>query len=100
MSGLPSLSRFPPKLLLNRLDHEVHERDVVCHAVQLEAPVKVLRYAGRQLCPGFVGLRHQAALFFDPGGRPGPRRPRPRPKTATKSVEPRGAEPPTARVRF
>src|SRR3989442_12349055 len=74
MSGLPSLSRFPPKLLLNRLDHEVHERDVVCHAVQLEAPVKVLRDAGRQLRPGFVGLRHQAALFFDPGDRDRPDR--------------------------
>src|SRR2546427_963125 len=68
ISGLPSLSRFPPKLLRNRLDHEAHERDVVCHAVQLEAPVKALRDAGRQLRPGFVGLRHQAALFFDPGG--------------------------------
>jgi len=52
----------------------VHDGDLVRHAVQLEATVKVLRDAGRQLRPDFLGLRHQAAFFFDPAGRPGARR--------------------------
>src|SRR5436309_2279663 len=30
---------LPPELLLNRLRHEVHERDVVRHAVELQATV-------------------------------------------------------------
>ena len=50
------------------------KHDVVRHAVQLEAPVKLFRNAGRQLRQGFVRRCHQAAFFFDPGGRPGPRR--------------------------
>jgi hypothetical protein len=66
--------RLPPELLLNRLDDEVHEHDVVRHAVQLEATVKLLRDAGRQLRLGFFGLRHHAALVFDPARRPRPRR--------------------------
>ncbi len=31
-------SRLPSEFLLNRLHHEVHESDVVRHAVQLQAP--------------------------------------------------------------
>src|SRR3989442_1636042 len=50
--------RLPPELLLNRLRYEVHERDVVGHAVELEATVKLLRDARRQLRPRFLGLRH------------------------------------------
>jgi len=65
---------LPPELLLNGLHDEVHEGDVVRHAAELEATVKVFRDARRQLGDGFVALRHQAALSFDPGGRPGPRR--------------------------
>src|SRR2546422_2554461 len=34
-------SSLPPELLLNRLDHEVLDPDVIRHAVQLEAAVKV-----------------------------------------------------------
>jgi hypothetical protein len=43
-------------------------------AVQPQAAVKLPGDAGRQLRPGSLGLRHHAFLFFDPGGRPGPRR--------------------------
>src|SRR6266403_2050525 len=70
------LLRLPPELLLQRLHHEVLHGDLVRHAVQLEAVVKVFGDARRQLSDGFVALghRHQAALFFDPGGRPGARR--------------------------
>jgi hypothetical protein len=46
----------------------------VGHTVQLEATVKLLRDAGRQLRPDFLGPRHQAAFPLDPDGRPGPRR--------------------------
>src|SRR5204863_7901104 len=46
------------ELLFNRLDHEVHNRDVVRNAVCLQATVKLLRDAGRQLRDGFVGLYH------------------------------------------
>ena len=56
-----------------RLGHEVHDGGVERDAVPLQAPVKLLRDAGRQLRPGFFfGLCHQTFLFF--GGRPGPRR--------------------------
>src|SRR2546427_13095810 len=64
------LLRLPPELLLNRLDHEVLDHDVVRHAVQLEATVKLLRDARRQLRQDFFGLGHQTFVFF--GGRPGP----------------------------
>jgi len=66
--------RLPSELILNRLDHEVHEGDVVRHAVEFEPAMKLLRDASRQLRPGFLGLRHQAAFVFEPAGRPGPRR--------------------------
>src|SRR5215510_5506427 len=56
--------RLPPELLRNRFHHEVHEGDVVRYAVQLEAAVKLLRNAGRQLRPGFLGLRHLCGLRF------------------------------------
>src|SRR5438046_443855 len=65
---------LPPELLLNGLHDEVHEGDVVGHAVELQATVKLFRDAGCQLRPDFLGHRHQAAFFFDPAGRPGPRR--------------------------
>src|SRR5438093_7790727 len=61
--------RLPPELLLNRPDHELHDRDVIRHAVQLEPAVKLLRDAGRQLRQDFFGLRHQAAFVFQPGCR-------------------------------
>src|SRR5207249_3322185 len=67
-------TRLPPELLFNRRRHELHDRRVVRHVVQLQATVKLLRDAGRQLRPDFLGHRHQAAFFFDPAGRPGPRR--------------------------
>jgi hypothetical protein len=44
------------------------------HAVQPEAPVKLLWNAGRQLRPGFFGFTIYAALLFGPRGRPGARR--------------------------
>jgi len=53
---------LPPELLLNRLDHELHDRDVIRHAVQLEPAVKLFRDAGRQLRPGFVCRRHLRRL--------------------------------------
>src|SRR6266403_1645136 len=72
--GTPSfvspLLRLPPELLLDGLRHEVLEHDVVCHAVQLQATVKLLGDAGRQLRQDFFGLGHQTFVFF--GGRPGP----------------------------
>src|SRR6059036_3210147 len=49
---------LPPELPLNGLHDEVHEGDVVGHAVELQAAVKLLRNAGRQLRPDFLGLRH------------------------------------------
>src|SRR2546422_11180765 len=53
----PLLRRpLPPELFLNRLDHELHDRDVVRHAVQLEPAVKHLLDARRQLGDGLVGL--------------------------------------------
>jgi len=52
------------ELLFNRLDHEVHNRDVVRNAVCLQATVKLLRDAGRQLRDGFVGLRHLCRLLL------------------------------------
>src|SRR6266404_5109037 len=55
-------SWLPPELLLQRLDHELHDRRVVRHAVQLEPAVKLLRDAGRQLRPGFVCRRHLRRL--------------------------------------
>src|SRR5437899_12871226 len=64
----PSLSRsllrpsLPPELPLNGLHDEVHEGDVVGHAVELQAAVKLLRNAGRQLRPDFLGLRHLCRL--------------------------------------
>src|SRR5205809_4820771 len=62
--------RLPPELLLNRLRHEVLEHDVVRHAVQLQAAVKVFGDARRQLRQDFFGLSHQTFVFF--GGGPGP----------------------------
>src|SRR2546426_4795327 len=56
-------SRGSPHVF-NRLDHEVHDGDLVRHAVQLEATVKVLRDAGRQLRPDFLGLHHLCRLFL------------------------------------
>src|SRR5438128_314420 len=49
---------LPPELLLNRLAHEVLQGGLMCHAVQLEAAVKVFGDARRQLGDGFVGLCH------------------------------------------
>src|SRR5438132_2563677 len=62
--------RLPPELLLNRLHDEVHEGDLVGHAVQLEPAVKLLRDAGRQLRPGFVCRRHLRRLGLRSGRTP------------------------------
>jgi hypothetical protein len=66
------------ELLLNRRHHEVHEDEVVRHAVHPEAPVQLLRDAGRQLRPGFFGLRHLCRLALR-----SPRTPRTTPTPAT-----------------
>src|SRR5439155_15051131 len=50
------------ELLLNRLRHEVHQGHVVGHAVQLQATMKLLRDAGRQLSHGFVALGHRRSV--------------------------------------
>src|SRR2546425_6397493 len=62
-------SRLPPELLLQRLHHEVLHCDLAGHAVQLEPAVKLLRDAGRQLRPGFVGLRHLCHLALSTGSK-------------------------------
>ena len=72
----PSL---PSELLLNRRRHEVHEDDVVRHAIQPEATVKLLRDADRQLRPGFFGIRHLCRLVLR---SPRPARTTPTPATA------------------
>jgi hypothetical protein len=76
LSSRPSLLS---ELVLNCRHHEVHEDDVVRHAVQLQAPVKLLRDAGRQLRPGFFGLRHLCRLVLR---SPRPTRTTPTPATA------------------
>src|SRR5207248_1679918 len=60
----PSSLSLPPELLLNGPHDELHHRRVVRHAVQLQATVKVLRDAGRQLCPHLLGLRHLCRLLL------------------------------------
>src|SRR4029450_7076705 len=63
VSGCPLLRpSLPSELLLNRRRHEVHEDDVVRHAVEPDATVKLLRDAGRQLGPGFFGRGHLCRL--------------------------------------
>src|SRR5262249_31846047 len=71
------------ELLLNRRRHEVHEYDVVRHAVEPEATVKLLRDPGRQLRPGFFGLRHLCRLALR---SPRPTRTTPTPATAAPVV--------------
>src|SRR5438093_10218244 len=75
--------RLPPELLLNRLDHELHDRDVVRHAVKLEPAVKLLRDARRQLRPGFVCRRHLRRLLLRSGWTPTTA---PTPATAANSL--------------
>jgi len=65
VSGYPLLrSSLPSELLLNRRYHEVHEDDVVHHAVHPEATVQLPRDTGRQLRPRCVGLRHQTSRLL------------------------------------
>jgi len=70
----PSSVSLPSEFLLNRLHHEVHESDVVRHAVQLQAPVQLLRMrvatASRVPRPS----PSDRLLLRRRGGRPGPRR--------------------------
>src|SRR5207249_11560502 len=54
--------RLLPELLLDRLGHEVLHGDLVRHAVKLQAAVKLLRDAGRQLRPGFIRPGHLCRL--------------------------------------
>src|SRR6266516_1294092 len=87
-SGRPLLRpRLPPELLLNRLDHELHDRDVIRHAVQLEPAVKLFRDARRQLRPHLLGLRHLCRLLLRPRWPP---RTTPTPATAANSLCLRG----------
>src|SRR5207247_8002354 len=91
--GSPSLCRsllrpcLAPELLLNRLHHELHDRDVVRHAVKLEPAVKLLRDAGRQLGPGFVCRRHLCRLLLRARWTP---RTTPTPTTALNALRLRG----------
>src|SRR4029450_13242437 len=80
VSGCPLLRpSLPSELLLNRRRHEVHEYDVVRHAVEPEATVKLLRDPGRQLGPGFFGRGHLCRLALR---SPRPTGPPPPPATA------------------
>src|SRR5439155_2814467 len=72
LSGDEPLLRpgLPSELFLNRLRHEVHEGGVVRHTVELEAPVKLFRDAGRQLRPHLLDLHHLCRLLLRPRWTP------------------------------
>src|SRR5438093_945215 len=75
-SSRPLRTGLPSKFFLNRLHHELHERLLVGHTVQLETMVKFLRDARRQLRRSyFFRLCHQTSRLLVLRTRRTPRTP-------------------------